>query len=290
MLRRGPADRWATRLLRLYPRRWRERYLAEVTALLEEHHVTLRTLVDLLGGALDARLTRQGMSERSINPMRSTRSLRHAQLTVFWLFPVFLIAVLYRTSQMIDWNEPGPIGSYFGLVLRYPVLNVLAATVGIATALALLALLIGGLLLMGSRGWMQRAYVGVCVLATIAGPVLFFSVKSLEGMLATVAVLELLAGALLVLLIRSEVPDTNQAQPARRGIWWGSFVASTVVVGGMSVALVAISVWAGIIWAQTHDLEPNALVAAAAAAVALIALGWGVASFRTAPRTPSATA
>jgi hypothetical protein len=41
-------------LLRLYPRAWRERYEAEMLALLEEHDVTLATHLDLLRGAIDA--------------------------------------------------------------------------------------------------------------------------------------------------------------------------------------------------------------------------------------------
>ena len=44
------------RLLRLYPRRWRDRYGPEMCALLEEHHVQLRTLADLVAGAVRARL------------------------------------------------------------------------------------------------------------------------------------------------------------------------------------------------------------------------------------------
>jgi hypothetical protein len=42
------------RLLRLYPRAWRERYEAEMLALLEQHDVTILTRIDLLRGALDA--------------------------------------------------------------------------------------------------------------------------------------------------------------------------------------------------------------------------------------------
>jgi len=45
--------RW---LLRLYPRSWRARYEAEVVAVLHQHGCTMRTLVDLAVGALDARL------------------------------------------------------------------------------------------------------------------------------------------------------------------------------------------------------------------------------------------
>ena len=42
------------RLLGLYPRAWRERYGAEMLALLEQHDVTLATRLDLLRGAWDA--------------------------------------------------------------------------------------------------------------------------------------------------------------------------------------------------------------------------------------------
>jgi len=45
--------RW---LLRLYPKPWRARYEAEVAAVLDQHGCTVRTLVDLAAGALDARL------------------------------------------------------------------------------------------------------------------------------------------------------------------------------------------------------------------------------------------
>jgi hypothetical protein len=43
-------------LLRLYPAAWRERYGDEVAALLEEHPPTLLDHLDLIRGALDARL------------------------------------------------------------------------------------------------------------------------------------------------------------------------------------------------------------------------------------------
>jgi hypothetical protein len=43
-------------LLRLYPRAWRERYGDEIASLLEEHPPTLADHLDLIRGALDARL------------------------------------------------------------------------------------------------------------------------------------------------------------------------------------------------------------------------------------------
>jgi len=41
-------------LLRLYPRAWRERYEAEMLALIEEHDVALATRFDPMRGAFDA--------------------------------------------------------------------------------------------------------------------------------------------------------------------------------------------------------------------------------------------
>ena len=46
----------AIRLLALYPRSWRDRYEAEVTAVLELHRIRLATLADLVAGAVEARL------------------------------------------------------------------------------------------------------------------------------------------------------------------------------------------------------------------------------------------
>jgi hypothetical protein len=44
-------------LLLLYPRAWRHRYATEFIAVLEQHQITIRTLVDIIVGALKARLT-----------------------------------------------------------------------------------------------------------------------------------------------------------------------------------------------------------------------------------------
>ena len=45
-----------TWILKFYPRRWRERYQEEMLAVLEQHTISLSTILDLLLGALDARL------------------------------------------------------------------------------------------------------------------------------------------------------------------------------------------------------------------------------------------
>lgn len=90
--------RLATRLLKLYPRWWRDRYEAEVGRLLEEHRVRLNTLVDLVAGAVDAGLNptyrqkeelmsssaREGEEtverERAVDPEETSREEIRAQL------------------------------------------------------------------------------------------------------------------------------------------------------------------------------------------------------------------
>jgi hypothetical protein len=54
-----------TRLVRLYPRAWRDRYEEEFLALLDERPPTLGDLVDTVRGALDAHMNPQGEVEPS---------------------------------------------------------------------------------------------------------------------------------------------------------------------------------------------------------------------------------
>ena len=79
-------------ILRCYPPRWRERYQEEITALLEQHTITSKTLLDLLLGALDARLdptyrSKDGFMFQNIRDVRSLSILYVCALTVF-LFSV----------------------------------------------------------------------------------------------------------------------------------------------------------------------------------------------------------
>ena len=50
------ARQLARACLHFYPAAWRQRYADEVLAIIDAHQVTPRTLLDLLGGALDARI------------------------------------------------------------------------------------------------------------------------------------------------------------------------------------------------------------------------------------------
>ena len=70
----------ARRIVRLYPRAWRERYEEEFVALLEERPASLFDLQDIALGALDAWLRPQVASERRVMIGRMCNSV----LLVLW--------------------------------------------------------------------------------------------------------------------------------------------------------------------------------------------------------------
>ena len=49
-------DRW---FLKLYPREWRERYGDELSAMVGDRPLSLSTSIDLIAGAIDARVTKE---------------------------------------------------------------------------------------------------------------------------------------------------------------------------------------------------------------------------------------
>jgi len=82
---------WVQRLLRLYPRAWRDRYEVEVSAVLAAHPVTYWTALDILLGTLDAHL------HRDLLPGRLTsmaHRIRTSEIAIFCAFALFCIAWL----------------------------------------------------------------------------------------------------------------------------------------------------------------------------------------------------
>ena len=85
-------------ILRCYPARWRERYQEEILALLEQHTITSKTILDLLLGALDARLdptyrSKDGFMFQNIRDMRSLSILYVCALTVFLFSVTFWLII-----------------------------------------------------------------------------------------------------------------------------------------------------------------------------------------------------
>ena len=62
-------------MLKLYPRPWRERYGDEFAALLAEQPRTIQLVIDVLAGAIDARLHPQ-VRTQGVTEMASTMKLR----------------------------------------------------------------------------------------------------------------------------------------------------------------------------------------------------------------------
>jgi len=99
-------------ILCFYPPGWRERYEAEMIALLEQHQITLWTVLDLLMGALDARLDPHYRRARQLLPLRRFQTswrLVVVGLVAFWiaLLPWFWMSVLGIPSdtRCSDWQN-----------------------------------------------------------------------------------------------------------------------------------------------------------------------------------------
>jgi DNA-binding PadR family transcriptional regulator len=88
-------------MLRLYPPGWRERYEAEIVALLEQHEITFFTVVDLLVGALDARLDPHYRRARPLVPLRRLQVSWRLMVSAFVAF-LFMLAFWVLSGNDIE--------------------------------------------------------------------------------------------------------------------------------------------------------------------------------------------
>lgn len=159
----------ATALLRLYPSAWRARYQEEVEAVLEQHAITLATLVDLLWGALDARLDPAFTHERMFRPMNRLRTSAVALLLAFAAFTLGYGAFQRLADPVAPFNDASRL---------YPELGVAYHLFTWATLLGLLTLAAGGLpiaLDIALRAWRTR---NRRTLAFLALPPISFAVAA----------------------------------------------------------------------------------------------------------------
>ena len=106
-------------LLRLYPKAWRDLYGNEFAAILAAQRMSPRLLLDIIGGAVDARLQPQVRTNRgdvmamtllkrcAARSEVSTPDQRNAAVTMVAVSIVFgglyiLAAYLYRGSELVD--------------------------------------------------------------------------------------------------------------------------------------------------------------------------------------------
>jgi hypothetical protein len=98
-------------MVALYPLRWRERYEAEMRALLQQHTITCRTVADLLAGALKAHLDPYFWPS-SLNTVEVSRRNRSAHRTSLWAFPLLVCGYMCLLDGLDDalflWNRAHP--------------------------------------------------------------------------------------------------------------------------------------------------------------------------------------
>jgi hypothetical protein len=131
------AGRFARRLVRLYPRAWRDRYEEEFVALLEERPASIGDVFDVALGATDAWLSPQVVSDRSEGRLVVVARLRGSMLMVLWAWALLVVAGVgfQKMTEYEDFvraaRENAVVGGAF------------AAVVG-GAVLALAAILISG--------------------------------------------------------------------------------------------------------------------------------------------------
>lgn len=97
-------------IVKLYPRKWRERYEIEMLALLEDHPITLLTVFDLLFGVLDARLDPHYRTGQALSAFKRPHT---ATLIFFAAFALFL-AFMQGSTPFIMQGAVTLLGSWQG--------------------------------------------------------------------------------------------------------------------------------------------------------------------------------
>ena len=162
-------------IVRLYPRAWRERYAAEMLAVLPRHHVTLWTYADLLLGALDAHLHRDLLPERMLT---MTQRLRTSEITIFVAFVLFCLPWL-ALQRVRD-----PLPQWERAVNAHPAILWTFNALNLAGVVALIAVLVGGVPILASA--VKQSYLTQrwWRLALLLAPFVLLAVLVVYGLLA----------------------------------------------------------------------------------------------------------
>ncbi len=108
-------NKWAARLLlRLYPRRWRERYGDEFAALLARQPLTWESVLDITRGAYDARCTaaRRHGQRVVMSAVQATTSARRKEQTVATRQRIFKCSFCEKNQAQAQRLIAGPQGVY----------------------------------------------------------------------------------------------------------------------------------------------------------------------------------
>jgi len=107
------------KLLRLYPKAWRQRYEAEMRALLDQDEVTIATRLDLLRGALDASLFDRGFAMGPALP--ALRGARLGLVPCAFVLAHYLLSLdLHADSSLIHLSN-NAVPASLAIVCLWPV-------------------------------------------------------------------------------------------------------------------------------------------------------------------------
>lgn len=242
------------RLLLLYPRDWRARYGDEFAALLEELPLTPLALLDVLLGALDARLT-PGLAPGSVVSM--TNKLRTSAVTIFYAFALFVFAYL-GFQRLTDPRPP-----FDAVANAHPPVRVAFAVFEDAAALAAVAVIAGGLPIV-------YAVVRSALVARRRDVLTLLGLPAL-GVALSAGTLPLVA-----LVFRGVTPQTKVLTPAQIVVelGWLALVGCTFLGGTVAVALAVTRTEIGARALRFATWPATAAVAAMAVSFAGL-LAWG---------------
>jgi hypothetical protein len=142
--------RLAAAILRLYPPAWRDRYARELLAWTEEGGLGPLRALDLLCGALDARLHPEFLEKGAI-PMRAR--LRGSVLGVLCGYAVFVVAGIgyQKLTEYEDFTDAARRHAALGASFRVVLIAALVALAAVAVAGAPIALAVVRQALAGRR-------------------------------------------------------------------------------------------------------------------------------------------
>ena len=234
-------------LVRLYPRPWRERYGDEYAALLVEHGLGPRTVVDVLAGAVDARLGAGG-------PPSLDARRRDVVVLGAWAATAYVAAGVgfQRMAEYEDFTraarDHAGVGAGFAAVVA-------GAAVAGAALLAATAML--GWSILREAATTRRPDLLRPLAACVAGAVSFVMAGITLFVIAHVAAprsphdprdVALLAGWLALSSGAAAVAVTGATRAARRATLSGPVLRRSVAcvgigTAGMAVSLAGLAMW-----------------------------------------------
>jgi hypothetical protein len=245
-------------LLRLYPRAWRERYGAEYATLLVEHGLGPRTVIDVLRGALDARLGAGGPS--SLDARR-----RDVVVLGAWAASAYVAAGVgfQRMAEYEDFTRAAR--DHAGVAAGFAAVVAGAAVAGVAL-LAATAML--GWPILREAATTRRPDLIRPLAACVAGAVAFALAGITLVVIAHVAAprpphdprnVALVAGWLALSSGAAAVAVSGATRAARRATLSGPVLRRSVAcvgigAAGMAMSLAGLALWGLALHLQSPDL------------------------------------